>query len=203
MRTPTSSKYKLLVPLTVCGLALAGCGASGGSSSATQSTSAAQGTTQTSEAQSASAGDIPDNQQFLAYRSHRPAYSIKYPEGWARQGAPSNVTFADKDNQVHLSFAAGAPPSVASAKSALASSEAPQLKIKSATTESIAGAPVIHIAYEEQGKADPVTGKRLPLMVDRYLYAKAGQVATLDESTPVGVDNVDAYRLIAQSFRWG
>jgi hypothetical protein len=199
MHTPALPKIKHLVPLTVCGLALAGCGSSGGSSSVTQSTGAAQ----PSEAQSAAAGDIPDNQQFLVYRSHKPAYSIKYPEGWARRGAPSNVTFADKDNQVHLAFAAGAPPSAASAKSALASSGVPQLKIKSTTTESIAGAPVIHLTYEQQGKADPVTGKRLRLMVDRYLYSKGGQVATLDESTPVGVDNVDAYRLIAQSFRWG
>jgi hypothetical protein len=29
-----------------------------------------------------------------------------------------------------------------------------------------------------------------------------GKVATIDLATPVGVDNVDAYRLISQSFRW-
>ena len=48
-----------------------------------------------------------------------------------------------------------------------------------------------------------MTGKRLTVMVDRYLLAKAGNVATVDESTPVGVDNVDAYRMIIQSFKWG
>jgi hypothetical protein len=47
-----------------------------------------------------------------------------------------------------------------------------------------------------------VTGKKPTLMVDRYVLANKGRVATVDESTPVGVDNVDAYRKIIESFRW-
>ena len=50
--------------------------------------------------------------------------------------------------------------------------------------------------------ANPVTGKRVTLVVDRYYLAAHGRRAVLDEGTPQGVDNVDAYRLIAQSFRW-
>jgi hypothetical protein len=53
-----------------------------------------------------------------------------------------------------------------------------------------------------RGPADPVTGKRPLLLVDRYVYAHAGRVATLELATPKGVDNVDAYRLISRSFRW-
>jgi hypothetical protein len=47
-----------------------------------------------------------------------------------------------------------------------------------------------------------VTGKRVKLVVNRYYLAHAGKVAVLDLGTPVGVDNVDAYRLMIESFRW-
>jgi hypothetical protein len=40
-------------------------------------------------------------------------------------------------------------------------------------------------------------------MVDRYELAKNGKVAVLDLGTPTGVDNVDAYRMMSQSFKWG
>jgi hypothetical protein len=39
-------------------------------------------------------------------------------------------------------------------------------------------------------------------MIDRYYLPGHGRVAVLDLGTPVGVDNVDAYRLISRSFRW-
>jgi hypothetical protein len=49
---------------------------------------------------------------------------------------------------------------------------------------------------------NPVTGKRVTLSVDRYYVRKQGRRAVLDLGAPVGVDNVDAYRLISESFRW-
>ena len=48
----------------------------------------------------------------------------------------------------------------------------------------------------------PVTGKRVTLSVDRYYLTHAGKDAIVDLGTPVGVDNVDAYRLMIESFRW-
>ena len=53
-----------------------------------------------------------------------------------------------------------------------------------------------------QSAPDPVTGKRQPLIVDRYVYSHGGKVATIDLGTVKGVDNVDAYRLISNSFSW-
>jgi hypothetical protein len=47
-----------------------------------------------------------------------------------------------------------------------------------------------------------VTGKRVTLLVDRYQLASAGKTATVDLGTPKGVDNVDAYRMMIESFRW-
>jgi len=38
--------------------------------------------------------------------------------------------------------------------------------------------------------------------VDRYAYYQGGRVAIVDLGTAVGVDNVDAYRMISRSFKW-
>ena len=43
------------------------------------------------EANSAAAGDIPDNQVFLTFGNPRAGYSMKYPEGWAQQGAATTM----------------------------------------------------------------------------------------------------------------
>ena len=100
-------------------------------------------------------------------------YSIKYPEGWTRSGSPTTVAFRDKGNYINLVV----QPGHAS-------------KAVSKTTTRTLGPP------------DPVTGKRPQLIIDHFVYSKGGKVATLDEATPKGVDNVDAYKLIAKSFKW-
>ena len=47
-----------------------------------------------------------------------------------------------------------------------------------------------------------MTGKRVTLVVDRYYLWHGGRRAVVDLGTPQGVDNVDAYRLMIESFRW-
>src|SRR5436190_108256 len=76
-------------------LFVASCGGGSKSSSGTGGGGAA-------EAKSAATGDIPDNQVFLTYRNANAGYSIKYPEGWTRQGNAGDVRFEDKDNLVHV-----------------------------------------------------------------------------------------------------
>jgi hypothetical protein len=49
---------------------------------------------------------------------------------------------------------------------------------------------------------DAVTGKQVPLTVDRYYVPGAGGLAIVSLATPVGVDNVDAFRAMIASFRW-
>jgi len=46
------------------------------------------------------------------------------------------------------------------------------------------------------------TGKTVTLLVDRYYFSQGSKVAVLDLGTPQGVDNVDAYRLMSESFAW-
>jgi hypothetical protein len=200
MAIPDFKRARFLIPVAAVGLALAGCGSSGsGSSPASQANSNAS-----AEAQSAAQGDIPDNQKFLRYRDPRAGYSIKYPEGWARKGSGNLVTFSDKGNSVQIAVAQGAAPTVASVAAELRKEATKDPTLKPGTPQQVKVGPnqAIHVVDRVQGPADPVTGKKPTLMVDRYLLGSKGRVATVDESTPVGVDNVDAYRLIIESFQW-
>jgi hypothetical protein len=127
------------------------------------------------EAAAAATGDIPDNQVFLTYKG--PGYTVKYPEGWTKSGSGTNLSFTDKDNSIHLVVSNGSPP----------------IPLKNGRAK---------VTLHKLGAPNSVTGKRPQLIIDRYVYGKAGKVAVLDLATPKGVDNVDAYRLISQSFRW-
>jgi hypothetical protein len=153
------------------------------------------------EAASAATGDIPDNQVFLVFGNGAAGYSIKYPEGWAQQGNGRRVVFRDTNNIVRILVANGALPTPAAARRELAA----QSKVKVTTPPektTISGAPAIKVVYTTESPPNPVTGKRVTLTVDRYYLAQGGKVAVVDLGTPVGVDNVDAYRLMIESFRW-
>lgn len=196
-------------------LLAAGCGSGSSSTSTAGNTSTAGESRSTegqeagggavpSEAQSAATGDIPDNQTFLLFHDPKAGYSIRYPEGWARKGSTSEVTFQEKANVIHLSVGKGAPPSEASAVSGVESLHKTDSTVHGKAPEklTIGGKPVVKITYSRLSAPDPVTGKRLPLVIDRYEYGNRGKVAVLDLATPVGVDNVDAYRMISESFEW-
>jgi hypothetical protein len=201
MAIPDFKRIKFLIPVAAVGLVLAGCGSSGSSSSpASQTNSNAA----SAEAQSAAQGDIPDNQKFLTYKNPQAGYSIKYPEGWAQKGSGNLVTFSDKGNSVRIAVAQGAAPTVASVAAELRKEAGKDPTLKVGTPQQVKAGPnqAIHVVNHLQGPADPVTGKKPTLMVDRYVLGSKGRVATVDESSPVGVDNVDAYRLIIESFRW-
>jgi hypothetical protein len=173
--------------LAATSLLAAGCGGGSSSSSTTSNTNTstsgksrstesqgAGGGTVPSEAQAAATGDIPDNQTFLVFHDPSAGYSIRYPEGWARKGSGNNVTFQEKANVIQISVGKGAPR----------------------------GKPETKTTFTRLSAPDPVTGKRLKLLVDRYEYGNKGKVAVLELGTPEGVDNVDAYRLISESFKW-
>jgi hypothetical protein len=156
----------------IAGLLLAACGSSSGESGLTDKTTAVSGVP--NEAEAAATGDIPDNQTFLVFKNPSAGYSVRYPEGWARKGSGNDVTFREKANVIHVAVKPGAAKNKPGVKTTVTRRSAP----------------------------DPVTGKRLPLTVDVYEFERGGKVAVLELSTPVGVDNVDAYRLISESFAW-
>ena len=204
----------LLLPLLAAAALAAGCGAAKkaappATTTTSTSTSAATSAAATTsgagalqaEANSAAAGDIPDNQVFLAFHDASAGFSIKYPEGWAQRGSRSSVTFRDKNNVIRAVVSSGA-------SWARSSVEADLRALKGARVETgpqpitLAGRPAFKVVYRTVSAPNPVTGKRVTLTVDRYYLSKPGRHAVLDLGSPVGVDNVDAYRLISQSFRW-
>jgi hypothetical protein len=180
--------------------AITACGSSSSKSSSSTSASSGGGVL-SAEVKSAATGDIPDNQNVLTYSGS--GFSMKYPEGWAQSGSRGNVTFRDKNNVVHVVLASGSRPTSASVLAELAKERAktPSLKAGKPQTVTLKGGKAIKVTYTTVSPPNPVTGKSVTLTVDRYLVAKSGKVATLDLGTPVGVDNVDAYKMMAQSFQ--
>jgi hypothetical protein len=150
------------------------------------------------EAATKAAGDIPDNQVFISF--HGNAFTMKYPEGWAQTGSGGNVTLRDKNNIVRVVVTTGGAPTLAVVNQELSSLQGAKVTSKPTAT-TVGGSPAIKATYETTSPPNPVTGKSVTLTVDRYELAKHGRRAIVDLGTPVGVDNVDAYRLMVQSLR--
>ena len=171
--------------------------ATGTAPSTTTTTAGGPGALQ-AEVAAAGAGDIPDNQVFVDYSGT--SFSIKFPEGWAQTGKGDKVTFRDKNNIVRIVIVAGAAPTAASVHKEIANLKGAK-STGTATTLKLDGRPAVKATYTTISAPNPVTGKRLTLTVDRYEVAKNGKLAVVDLGSPVGVDNVDAYRLMIQSLR--
>jgi hypothetical protein len=175
---------------------LAGCG---GSSSSSQPANP-------NAKESSPAGDIPDNQAYLAFSPPGADYSVKVPEGWARTATGGATTFTDKLNAITMQErAATGGASAAAARR----TELPALKrsVKGFRPGSVsvvrrASGPAVRITYLAAGRPDPVTGKTRTDAVERYLFAHKGKRVTLTLSGPKGADNVDPWKLVTDSLRW-
>jgi hypothetical protein len=204
--------FVAMLPLLLVGLLAGGCGgskpSSAGARPATTTTgSATTATTNQSpgalqaEAQSTATGDIPDNQAFVVFRDRAAGYSMKYPEGWAQSGGGRRVVIRDKNNIVRIVVQRGALPTAAAVSRELAA--LPGTRVETAPKPfKVPSGPAIKIVYSTESAPNAVTGKRVRLVVNRYYVTHAGNEAIVDLGTPQGVDNVDAYRLMIESFRW-
>ena len=166
-------------------------------------------------------GDIPDSTVFVPFRVDGGRIALRVPEGWARTASGSSVTFSDKLNSVSVSwFTVSAPPTVSAARSrdvpelqrterafqlvrivGCASSCAIPYGAGSIDVRLPAGRAVV-ISYRSNSPPNSVTGKQYRLENLRFEFYKGGEEAVLTLSGPVGSDNVDAWRLIAESLRW-
>ena len=192
-------------------LALTGCGSSHQAQAPATSTSGGGATTPATstggpgalqaEANATAAGDIPDNQVFLVFGNGAAGYSMKYPEGWAQQGSGKRVSFRDKNNIVRIVVSSGAAPTKASVQADVGglTGAHPQ---SGPQAMALLHANTYKVVYSTESPPNAVTGKRVKLVVDRYYVWKSGRLAVVDLGTPEGVDNVDAYRLMIESFRW-
>jgi hypothetical protein len=154
----------------------------------------------------AAAGDIPDNQVYVAYSPPAGGFSVQVPEGWARTEAGGVVTFTDKFNRVRVET--GTAPNAPTAQSA-ERDEVPAIRASSTnfsaakvSTVARSGGPAVLITYQADAAPDPVTGKAARLDVERYEFWKDGRTVVLALSGAVGSDNVDPWRTVSDSFRW-
>jgi hypothetical protein len=200
---PMFKKRLALIAIPV--VVLAGCGSSSSSKPAAPASGGGGSPGALSaDATSAATGDIPDNQNFLTFKDGKAGFSMRYPEGWAQKAIPGGVSFQDKNNLVRATVNGGRAPTTASVTAELAKLKAkdPSLKAKTPQAVTVKGKSAIKVTYTTTSAPNQVTGKRVTLMVDRYELAKNGKVAVLDLGTPTGVDNVDAYRMMSESFTW-
>jgi hypothetical protein len=166
-------------------------------------------------------GDIPDNTQFIPFHSASGHFVVRVPEGWSRRNTKSSVTFTDKLNTVEVTWAPGrSAPTPATARSrdvpklhrsvlAFALSHiltcAPFCTIPYTTapiTDSIPTHAVV-ITFKGNSQRNAVTGKQYRLEELRFEFFHNGEEADLTLSGPVGSDNVDPWRLVSESFKWG
>ena len=129
---------------------------------------------------------------------------MKFPEGWAQRGSARGVTFRDKNNLVRVAVRPGGAVTVAGARAEmrLLERQTPTLRLQSASDVTLGGKHAVRVIYSTRSAPNTVTGKSVTLVVDRYYVPGTGKHAVVDLGTPEGVDNVDAYRLMIESFRW-
>lgn len=177
-----------LLPLLASASVIAGCGSSGGSSSAPNPNAP----------EKSPPGDIPDNQVYVPYRVPGGHLSLKVPEGWAQQHSGTATTFTDKLNSVAVqAVPAAGPLTLAAAKQSVKG-----LRSAKVTTIRRPAGAAIHITYLAASKPDPVTGKVTTDAVERYVFFHNGRRAVLTLSGAKAADNVDPWRIISSSVRW-
>jgi hypothetical protein len=149
-------------------------------------------------------GDIPDSQVFIAYAG--PGMSMQVPEGWSRTDIAGGARFADKYNRIEITSSdAAAAPTLESVKAGEAASLAATghaVAIADIKAVKLDGGPAIRIDYQSNSEPNDVTGKQIRLERVRYLYFRNGRQISLDMAAPAGADNVDQWRLMANSVKF-
>jgi hypothetical protein len=148
-------------------------------------------------------GDIPDSVAFVQYRNAAGGYAFTSPEGWARSGRGTAVTFTDKLNGISAD-SAGVPATVS--VDSVRAQEVPRLQktepafeLRTVEAVTLPAGPAVRVVYRRNSAPDPVTGRQVRDEVESYLIAAGGKHVRLDLFGPVGADNVDAYRTISRS----
>jgi hypothetical protein len=203
-RTPSFLVLAAVLTASGCGSSSSSTGTSSSSAGAGGTTAAEGGAALAADAKSAATGDIPDSQNFLTLNDRHLRIAMIYPEGWTVQEGASGLSIKDKNNLIRVAVSNGPPPTAASVQAQLAALKRsnPALRSGSVQTMSLTSGPAVKATYTTQSAPNPVTGKQVTLMVDRYALSHGGRVAVVELGTPAGVDNVDAYKRMIESFKW-
>ena len=150
-------------------------------------------------------GDIPDNQVFITYKSPQ-GFAMKVPEGWARSDTAAGAAFADKYGRIDLSSTAvKKAPSGASIRAgevAALEADGHAVDVKKVQTMKLPAGKTVAVDFLSNSEVNPVTGRKIRLENRRLYFVHGDKEVTLTLSAPAGADNVDQWKMMAQSFRW-
>jgi hypothetical protein len=147
-------------------------------------------------------GDIPDTQAFVTFTSSPGGYALEVPEGWARTARGPNVRFVEKLDGVEVTVTRPRGANVVAAEVAALKKSGRGVQVARVRDVRLSSGRAVRVDYTSNSEANPVTGKRVRLENVSYIFSKNGKLATLSLWAPLGADNVDQWRRIAQSFRW-
>ena len=152
-----------------------------------------------------SAGDIPDDIAYVPYKPATGGYLITTPEGWSRKDVTNGAVFTDKYNIIAVEALTGQTQptpatAAASVKTKLGKSKGFVFS-KSSTVTRKAGSAVL-VTYLVNSAPNEVTGKTIPVAVERYEFFKNGTSVVLTLSGAKGADNVDPWKIVTDSFKW-
>lgn len=205
--TRSLARSPLLVAPVVIVLAAAGCGGSSNTSghAGGTGTTVAQGPNPNAP-ETSPAGDIPDNQVYVAYAPPGAHYTVKVPEGWSRSTSARGVTFTDKLNSITMQAMPAVAPMTAQAATHAETTKLARtiegFHLDHVSTVHRKAGTAIRIAYTAPGTPNPVTGKAVIDAVERYIFSHSGKSLVLTLSGPKGADNVDPWRIVTESVRW-
>ncbi|MEW2471339.1 hypothetical protein AB0919_41130 [Streptomyces sp. NPDC046994] len=192
----------------------AGCSGSGSTASGDSSSTgtAAGGTggqTKPASTESNPAGDIPDNQVYVAYQPSGGSFTgftVKVPEGWARTDQGNATVFTDKLNTVRItSVSSATSPTASSVTSTVVPrlrSQVPKFAAPMVSQVTRRSGGVVLLTYQGDSAKDPVTGKVMRDAFEQYVFYRSGHEVDLTLSGPVNADNVDPWRIVSDSFAW-
>jgi predicted small lipoprotein YifL len=207
------------IVLLAATVSLAGCGNGGGSTSSnptptptsSQPDSATPTKSPTKQPHAPATefnppGDIPDDAVFVDFNVPGSRVQIKVPEGWPRASHAGTTTFTDHYNSIAVSVV---PRSSAPTKQSVMKDEVPALQTSvssyaagNVTTVQRQHGNAVLITYLLDSKPDPVTGKVVRDIAERYEFWKGGQEAILTLTGPKGADNVDPWKIVSDSLVW-
>jgi hypothetical protein len=147
---------------------------------------------------------VPDNAVFLTFKSSALGFQIQYVEGWQVTPQPAGVDIRDKDSSEVVQIV----PSASDVAAYVRDTDLPALqgqpgfKLDKQDTVTVGSHRYVHLVFHLPSAPDPVTGKQVPSTVDRYYVPGSTGLAIVSLSTPDGVDNVDAFRQMIESFAW-
>src|SRR3954471_10097038 len=100
-----SKRTALAAGAAIVAIGAAGCGASSSSRGGQASTTPVANAPEVNPA-----GDIPDNQAYVAYAPPGGGFTVKVPEGWSRSATAGAVVFTDKLNAIRIENKAARGP---------------------------------------------------------------------------------------------